>query len=523
MRPSPILILASICFFVSCTRDRLDEDLYSVETSSATAFLYSKGDTALISIIANTSWSVTVDATTTQYFSVEPMQGNGNANLVITALSSNADSVARQGSITISVTGITGAKPSVITITQDARPKFARNIFGGSEDDYFVRALPLPDGDFIVAGMTKSADRDIIDTIPDHSSDLDIWLCRLNQAGELKWNKKFRADYNDEYPLDMVTTSDGNFLVAANARNRTILYKFDASGNIIWEKLPFKGATGIAGIIHASDGGFIVPVISLSHEFGWDLPFRDNPARDYANTWIVKLDENGEEVWRTPLAGSKVDKPKDISAAADGGYLVTGYSASLDYDFSGRPPEKLIWVSKFDASGKRTGLQFFEANVEYGEPRITGSSDGGFLLAYPSLLVSRDPGHVSLSKWDKDGQIQWEKMIEGKGDHLCYDLIEDSQGLFRATIKGDNIEGGTSVDFQDAWLVTMNASGNIVDLKAFGGSGINALWSITEISKGRFVLAGYTDSFNGDIVYDRTIEYKKNSSYADKNGWITFY
>ena len=70
----------------------------------------------------------------------------------------------------------------------------------------------------------------------------------------------------------------------------------------------------------------------------------------------------------------------------------------------------------------------------------------------------------------------------------------------------------------DAWVLKLDGSGNVVWQKTYGGAGNEVAWSIAPIAGGGYVLAGYTSSFgaaggdawvlrldaSGNVVWQRT-------------------
>ena len=70
-------------------------------------------------------------------------------------------------------------------------------------------------------------------------------------------------------------------------------------------------------------------------------------SNDY---WVVKLDAAGNILWQKALGGTGSDQAQAITASADGGYVVAGYSNSNDGDVTGNHGSYDSWVVKLNAT-----------------------------------------------------------------------------------------------------------------------------------------------------------------------------
>lgn len=103
-----------------------------------------------------------------------------------------------------------------------------------------------------------------------------------------------------------------------------------------------------------------------------------------------------------------------------------------------------------------------------------------------------DSGNGYIAKATNSGEIVWE-VTTTEGATL-YDILEDSMG--------NVVAAGYSGS--DAFMVKLDALGNILATKTFDGSGGNdRFYGIAESDNSEFVMVGYTEDSNGD-----------------KNGWM---
>jgi len=93
------------------------------------------------------------------------------------------------------------------------------------------------------------------------------------------------------------------------------IIKTDQNGNEIWNKT-YGGENGDGGfcIQQTRDNGYIIVGDTLSYGAGW------------ADVWIIKTDQNGDELWNKTYAFFENDVGWFIRQTNDGGYIITGFT-----------------------------------------------------------------------------------------------------------------------------------------------------------------------------------------------------
>src|SRR6266487_3139350 len=139
---------------------------------------------------------------------------------------------------------------------------------------------------------------------------------------------------------------------------------------------------------------------------------------------------NGISLFQKIYGGTKEDFGLDIAAAADSGYVIAGYTNSFG----------------------------------------NGGSDG------------------LITKVNKNGNVLWSKAVGGSGDDLLYRIEKTSDGGFIAS--GQTKSYGNAAG--DAWLVKLDASGNIQWSKKYGDGNVNGEsgFGVTQLSDGGYAFAG---------------------------------
>jgi hypothetical protein len=198
---------------------------------------------------------------------------------------------------------------------------------GGEKTDKLFYATKTPDG-FMVVGLTASFGH----------GDSDVWAVKIDEMGNLIWNKTYGWAMDDAGRA-ITSTDDDNFMLAGYTNSTGhgdydfLLLKIDASGNMLWNKTYGGTQSDKAYAMTSTKDGCIVAGDTRSKGAG------DSDA------WVIKVDLNGNMVWDEAVGGKGFDQPTCITASADGGFVVGGFT------FSFGNGERDFWLFKVDGSG----------------------------------------------------------------------------------------------------------------------------------------------------------------------------
>jgi hypothetical protein len=107
-----------------------------------------------------------------------------------------------------------------------------------------------------------------------------------------------------------------------------------------------------------------------------------------------------------------------------------------------------------------------------------------------------------FSLWAQVPAIQWQKSLGGSGYEYGYDIKQTADGGY--IMVGTTVSDDGDVSFlhgeTDAWVVKLDASGALEWEKTLGGSGYDLMSSIEQTADGGYILAGFTNSTDGDIT-----------------------
>jgi hypothetical protein len=316
---------------------------------------------------------------------------------------------------------------------------------------------------------------------------------------------------NDDGGKSLIQTSDGGYAIAGVTKSfgagdwDVYVVKLDANGNLQWTKT-IGGENEDMGLslIQTSDGGYAIAGHTESFGAGnWDV-------------YVVKLDANGNLQWTKTIGGENEDLGFSLIQTSDGGYAIAGATKSFGAG------EDDVYVVKLDAKGN---LQWTKTiggkNNEWGYSLIQ-TSDGGYAIAGPTSSFGAGGADVYVVKLDANGNLQWTKTIGGPKDDWGTSLIRTSDGGF--AIAGTTISFGAGLS--DAYLVKLDANGNLQWTKTIGGKDFEDGYSLIQTSDGGYTIAGTIESFgageanvyvvklnvNGNLQWTKTIGAKNKYS-----------
>jgi len=216
-----------------------------------------------------------------------------------------------------------------------------QKFYGGTGDDtpYFIQQTA--DGGYVASGYSQSNDLDVTG----HHGALnynDCWIIKVDTAGNLQWQKSFGGTGQEEATCVQQTKEGGYIFTGwATSANGDVsgshgsfdywVVKLDTTATITWQKC--LGGTSVEqafSIQQTTEGGYIVGGVSYSND-GQVTGNHGGPT----DFWAVKLDTVGNLKWQKCLGGTNWDASSCVEQTTDGGYIMTGTTASVDGDVTG--------------------------------------------------------------------------------------------------------------------------------------------------------------------------------------------
>ena len=216
--------------------------------------------------------------------------------------------------------------------------------------------------------------------------------------------------------------------------------------------------------------------------------------------------------WQKTFGGPGNDVMQDIYPTADGNYIMIGLADEAGGDVTCAIKGKHdTWVIKMAPDSTILWQKCFGGSLEEGNPntKIIETSDGGFLFQTESWSDDFDVlGHHGTSdawtvKLDANGNLVWAKSFGGSDFDTPRFMLElPGQKyllLSRTTSKNGDVPSNEDPDLFDAWVFIVDKNGNIVRNNIYGGTGDDDLVKAILRPNGTLAMFGFTNSTDGDL------------------------
>lgn len=389
--------------------------------------------------------------------------------------------------------------------------------FGGSGEDTGQAVIATQDGGFAVLGFSNSTDEDLISKT---TSVNDYWLLKFDAQGSLSWSKTYGGS-KDDRGQSLVQTLDGGYAITGyamssdgdssnnNGFHDNWVLKLDASGVIEWEQsFGFSGHDHSYDILQTADGGFFfVGFLDIT------LAKLDGYAEKGAATltrhgvgefWGTKLNAAGTIEWRKFFGGTNNDRAHAVVQANDGGFVMSGFSESGDFDISNTRGSYDYWVLKIDDQGDLVWEKSFGGTGIEISYDIAKTNDNAYVITGNTfsndLDISKNHGEsdVWLIKIDDNGNLLWEQTYGGSGFDAAENVTLSKDGGFILTgnSKSTNADVLYNQGENDFWLIKTDANGNMVWQKTFGGADLDYAFDAIELEDNSIIVVGETLSLD---------------------------
>ncbi len=351
--------------------------------------------------------------------------------------------------------------------------------FGDSLSEYCFSAKQTNDKGFILTGYTKSYG----------TGGNNFYIIKTDSTSNIIWSKIYGGPLDDE-AYSIQQTTDGGYIMAGYTKSfgiqyyDAILLKTDANGDTLWTKT-YGGLGSDYGntVTQTNDGGYIMAGYTT----------KTTISGDTASMYLVKTDAQGNLQWQKLLgAGNQVTDAYCIKQTADKGFVITGYTNGFG-EINGD-----AFLIKTDSLANPVFTKTYGyKGADWGNS-IWLTNDGGYIIggSYSTDSTSIDID-TYIIKTDANGDTLWTRTFGGTSS--------DYGQSIKQTTDGGYILGGYTNSFgngsYDALLIKVNANGDTLFTKTFGGTSDDEANSVLQTTDGGYMLAGQSNSF-GKGNYD---------------------
>ena len=227
--------------------------------------------------------------------------------------------------------------------------------------------------------------------------------------------------------------------------------------------------------------------------------------------WVIKIDTNGLIQWQQTYGGTNDDFLYTMLPTADGGFLLGGESTSAA---SGNKTNENIglydyWLVKIDENGNKVWDRCYGGIDQDWMLSIQPTVDGDYILAGTSASDNFGGPPVNRTAPSFDYEDYWVVKVDANGNPLWDEAFggndSDYLSAILPTSDGGYLAGGFSYSpasgnktgtnygpnsLEDYWIVKMDPNGNKQWDQVFGGTDWDDLYNMVATSDGGFMLCG---------------------------------
>jgi len=275
-------------------------------------------------------------------------------------------------------------------------------------------------------------------------------------AQEVVWQKDIKSSTQD-FLSQVTTTIDQQYLITGSSiqsqkltsdtkQNNGYdfhLVKLNQQGEEVWEKF-FAGQNHdfLSATVNTQEGGFLLAGTSFSGK-GLD---KKEDSRGGSDIWLIRINEFGDELWQKTIGEASDEEARAVIQTTDLGFFVAG-------------------------------------NVAFGSAQATGKGYG-----------SKD---VMVIRLDKNGKEISQFILGGKGlDEVEKMIPTKDGGALLGMYSRSNTGGSKKSEYfgeGDYWIIKLNKDGKVEWEKSFGGKGDDHPRTLALTSTG-FLIGGESRS-----------------------------
>jgi len=371
--------------------------------------------------------------------------------------------------------------------------------YGGVNSDECFEMCQTSDSGFALAGFTNSFG----------PAGWNVYLIRTDEIGDTLWTRAYGGSTH-EYGHCICTSSDGGFVIGGTQQSGDYdiyVTKTDSAGDVIWTKTYGGMMNDMAdGVCQSADQGYIITGAANVNNY-----------MTSGDLVLLKLDTNGDTTWVKTYGGSAYDFGSAICRTDDGGYAICGFTNSFG---SGGTD---IWLLKTDVNGDTSWTRTFGGSDNDEAWALRQTVDGGYILTGYTASYGVGNWDVYVLKTNSAGDSVWAATFGGPHYDVGMSVIQaaDNGFVVAGTCNGnDGWVGG------DLWLLKIDVNGDTVWTSTIAGNAEDWGYSVHQTGDGGFAVGGKTWSFGAGqcdvylVRYGPETGSKEHRGAAPANSWF---
>ncbi|WP_111954895.1 T9SS type A sorting domain-containing protein [Chryseobacterium lathyri] len=289
-----------------------------------------------------------------------------------------------------------------------------------------------------------------------------LTLCTLIHlsAQQVQWQKDIRSNTQD-FLSQVTTTIDGQYLITGSSIQSSKLQtegskqnngydfhlvKLDQQGTEVWEKyVSGNNHDYLSAAVTTQDGGSLIAGTSYSGK-GLD---KKEDSKGGSDIWLIRLNEFGDELWQRTIGTPQDDEARSVIQTTDLGYMIAGNIQNPKNGLG----SKDVWIVRLDKNGKTTGENIISGVGLDEVEKLIPTMDGGALLG----IYSRS----GITKYKSNAPAP-----------------------SAANVTSKNTENYGEGDY---WIIKLSKEGKVEWEKNYGGKGDDHIRTLSLTSSGYLI------------------------------------
>ena len=340
------------------------------------------------------------------------------------------------------------------------------------------------DGGYVAAGNKSS------DFNPENN---DYFVVKTSADGREAW-RFTSAEPGDQTLMDVASTPDGGVIAVgytgSGSTRDALVVKLDANGTLQWSKT-YDAGTSESDEAHAvcvlsngyavGGGGF--------HEIitGGGNPFNVDDLR------FFKIDVNGNKIEGSDRFYSMPgwSRAYAMARARDNGFILAGMA-----------PQNSVFIVRLDENGDDVWNGIYGIGMAHSVCQLP-PPDNGFVVAGVTPPFADKESDVFVLKVDESGNERWHKVLGGGERDMGYGVTATPQGDI--LVVGETRSFNSVDSTCDFYLIKLDKEGTVIWQKVKGMSPQNyeTAYDVRVTSDGGFVVAGSAQAMNMLAKFDK--------------------
>jgi len=317
----------------------------------------------------------------------------------------------------------------------------------------------------------------------------DAYFVKTDAQGDMEWTSQIDCGgWESINAISLGLDESGYIAVGHTTANQSfdlLILKLDENGNELWRKIYGGDGFDTAEALCKTDSGYMICGTTSSFGYGED------------DIYLVNIDSSGDTLWTKTYGSTKSDLGRSIIPTSDGNFLITGATGLYDAPGTTTGHNREIDVIKINPDGEilleNTFWIMSTHQNSYDEGfDICESVRGGYIIAGSTSKHAGELMDACVVKIDEDLALEWKKVFEFENFYDYGYALAESPTTKHIFLTG-TCENKSTNTF-NAFSVCMDSLGHEVARKVNEDDNSQSGRDIILGENGEVFIAGYTSS-----------------------------